>query len=167
MFFYSSLVHPFLFSLPGHPPPSREAQFLHNCQVCHSFAVNLLRSFIRIAYPHAGRAINLLVAGRYTKQQLLLPGEDDDLLVFGVSVTSNPHEILFADANNKRVNALDTQSGRVRTLFTSDWFICALRWVRSAALLAILDGKGEGMYVENDSVCIRKAIRTEATNVID
>ena len=85
-----------------------------------------------------------MVAGRYRKQQLLLPGEHDDLYVFGLGASRNPHEILFGDAKNKRVNALDTQSGRVRTLFTSDWFVCALRWVRSAALLAILEDNGGG-----------------------
>ena len=92
----------------------------------------------------AGEPIKLVVAGRYTKQQLLLPREKDDLLVFGLSASSNPREILFGDTNNKRVNALDMQSGRVRTLFTSDWFVRALRWVRSAALLAILENNGGG-----------------------
>ena len=87
-----------------------------------------------------------MVAGRYRKQQLLLPGEHDDLYVFGLGASRNPHEILFGDLVNKRVKVLDMLSGRVRTLFTSDWGVCALRWMRSAALLAIMEVKGGGMH---------------------
>ena len=92
----------------------------------------------------AGRAIKLVVAGRYTKQELLLPGENDDLRVVSLSTSHNPHEILFGDRLNKRVKMLHLPSGRMRTLFTSNWFICALLCMRSAALLAIMENNREG-----------------------
>ena len=92
----------------------------------------------------AGRAIKLVVSGRYTKQELLLPGEEADLLVTGLSASRNPHKILFCDLLNKRVKVLRLRTGRVRTLFRSDWFVCTVRWMRSAAMLAIMDNKGEG-----------------------
>ena len=94
----------------------------------------------------AGRVIRLVAVGHYTKQQLLLHSEKEDLQMLGLSASRNPHEILFGDLVNKRVKVLDMLSGRVRTLFTSDWGVCALRWMRSAALLAIMEVKGGGMH---------------------
>ena len=105
---------------------------------------------ICIACPHADQAIKLGVTGRYSKQQLLLPGDNDDFLVLGLSASRSPHKILFGDAHNKRLNALDRQSGGVRTLFTSDWYICAVRWVRSARVVAILERQGRGMQGMRD-----------------
>ena len=97
--------------------------------------------------PDADRAIKLVFAGRYRKKHLMLPDWDDDFQVFGLSASRNPHVILFGDANNKCVNALNLQNGRVWKLLTSHWTVNALRWMRSAEVLAILQGKGGGMQV--------------------